>query len=305
MTTEVAFPIPPYAHSETDYPAPIASFSDFQLFVNGKRAHFNLEAKAIFNGKDVTAILTADKIDVPTFGHLKEHEGMDTRNKIPDFSRLPESEQKKLMRLGLFDSDKYTLEANWKVHLQYHWTQIFQAHSETHIRHEYSPVGGSAGLPDGRQVLLEAANAPVDEARPKPLDQEDGGDLTTFCLGLPLARKMANRFSPEIPGASEQENSELVIAWVDFILTSANTWKQPIEDFTLIVERGNPLDGRGKPIDDERHLVSFCSPQNAPVTKIDADTFQVHLTNFVPKSELHIGYFEVSKSKQGKSPASK
>lgn len=75
--------------------------------------------------------------------------------------------------------------------------------------------------------------------------------------------------------------------WVDFILTSANTWKQPIEDFTLIVERGKPE------LEKDQNIVSFCTPQNAPVTKIDANTFQVHLTNFVPKDELRIGFFDV------------
>ena len=78
--------------------------------------------------------------------------------------------------------------------------------------------------------------------------------------------------------------------WVDFILTSANTWKQPIEDFTLIVERGKPEETN------DQIFVSFCTPQNAPVTKIDANTFQVHLTNFVPKDELRIGFFDVPQS---------
>jgi hypothetical protein len=79
--------------------------------------------------------------------------------------------------------------------------------------------------------------------------------------------------------------------WVDFILTSANTWKQPIQDFTLIVERGQPQES------DAQAFISFCSPQNAPVTKLDANRFQVHLTNFVPKNELRIGWFDVPVAK--------
>ena len=86
--------------------------------------------------------------------------------------------------------------------------------------------------------------------------------------------------------------------WVDFILTSANTWKQPIEDFTLTVERGKPEE------EDTQTFVSFCSPQNASVEKLDADHFQVHLTNFVPASELRIGFFDVP-IPQATQPASK
>jgi hypothetical protein len=40
------------------------------------------------------------------------------------------------------------------------------------------------------------------------------------------------------------------------------------------------------------------SPQNAPVEKLDADTFQVQLTNLVvPTSELRIGFFDVPEVK--------
>jgi hypothetical protein len=73
---------------------------------------------------------------------------------------------------------------------------------------------------------------------------------------------------------------------VDFILTSANTWQRPIEDFTLIIERGKPEQG-------EKRLISFCSPENGKVERLDADHFQVHLTNFVPTSELRIGFFDM------------
>jgi hypothetical protein len=78
--------------------------------------------------------------------------------------------------------------------------------------------------------------------------------------------------------------------WVDFILTSANTWQRPIEDFTLIVER--PRSEQGWHV-----LVSFCSPRSGKVDKLDADHFQVHLTDFVPTSELHIGFFDVPETK--------
>ena len=49
--------------------------------------------------------------------------------------------------------------------------------------------------------------------------------------------------------------------------------------------------------DSSQTLISFCSPQNAPVVKLDADHFQVHLTNFIPKAELRIGWFDVPEAK--------
>jgi hypothetical protein len=49
---------------------------------------------------------------------------------------------------------------------------------------------------------------------------------------------------------------------------------------------------------------SCCCACNGKVEKLDADHFQVHLTNFVPASELHIGFFEVSEAKPAQ-PAGK
>jgi hypothetical protein len=60
----------------------------------------------------------------------------------------------------------------------------------------------------------------------------------------------------------------------------------PIEDFTLIVERLHEKDSFT--------YVSFC--WDGPVTKIDADHFIAHATDFVPKTELRIGFIKVGKS---------
>ena len=85
--------------------------------------------------------------------------------------------------------------------------------------------------------------------------------------------------------------------WVDFILTSANTWKQPIEDFTLIVERGALYTG------EDKTLVSFCSPQHAEVKKLNAREFQMHVTNLIPTSELRIGFFDLPPPTSGRKSA--
>lgn len=72
---------------------------------------------------------------------------------------------------------------------------------------------------------------------------------------------------------------------MDFILTSANTWRRPIEDFTLIVDRPHgPKDGPA--------LVSFCSPGR--VVQTHANEFRVHVGSFVPAHELRIGFIQLS-----------
>ena len=65
--------------------------------------------------------------------------------------------------------------------------------------------------------------------------------------------------------------------WVSYILTTGNTWKNGIEDFTLNLVKGKA---------DE--LISLCFP--GTFTKINPTTLQVKLRNFHPKQDLDV-YF--------------
>ena len=74
--------------------------------------------------------------------------------------------------------------------------------------------------------------------------------------------------------------------WIDYILTTANTWKTPISNFRLIVERPDDETSGGT----HRHwYVSLC--WDGPVHHLDNDHFEVSATDFVPQRELHVGFF--------------
>lgn len=285
VTTEVAFPIPPYSYGPENPEISDASFSSFKLSVDGKPVAFQIEAKATLHGKDVTEILTADHIDIASFGRVRETVGAYPEIHTPDIERLSRTEQTRLAQAGLFDAEDGW--GTWDAHLQYYWTQTFPAHSSIHIRHEYTPVEGFELMPlETLKNALEKTQ-PAANAKDAKFQSEDLATLNRFCPDpslLPASIRAIENADPE--------NGEFVYPqWVDFILTSANTWKQPIEDFTLIVERGKRRDDFGP------RLISFCSPQDAPVEKLDADHFQVHLTNFVPAAELRIGFFDMPKAK--------
>jgi hypothetical protein len=293
VKTEVAFPVPPYPYGPDNPEISDASFSSFQLFVDGKRVAYQTEAKATLNGKDVTAILASDNIDIPTFGHLRESDASDPRTHTPDIDRPPKAEQQHLAQLGLFDAeDGWGL---WTVHLQYHWTQTFPAHSTTHIRHEYAPVEGSELMQlDTLQNVL-THKQPTGDAGTVKYALQDMQLLDGLCPDPQLLSGIIARIQASGRGYGQYGHPH----WVDFILTSANTWKQPIEDFTLTVERGKPME------DGTQVFVSFCSPQNAPVEKLDSNHFQVHLADFVPAGELRIGYFDVPEPAPQPHPAPK
>jgi hypothetical protein len=289
VTTEVAFPIPPYSYGPDSTAIESASFSGFKLLIDGKPVSYQIEAKAALNGRDVTAILAADKIDIPSYGHLREPSGGEEKFQTPDLERLPAAEQQRLIDLGLFARDENSRWGLWEVHLQYHWTQRFPAHSTVHIRHEYTPVEGDELMP---LDTFKEALASADAAVPAPANLPPPDDpklLASFCPDPTLLRGAIARIEASDP----QSGSFAYPQWVDFILTSANTWRQPIEDFTLVIERGKPRGGMGP------RLISFCSPLDAPVKKLDADHFQIHLTNFVPQAELRIGFFDLPAAKAG------
>lgn len=283
VTTEVAFPVPPYSYGPDNPAIPEASFSDFKLLIDGKTVAFQTEAKATLNGKDVTAILAADNIDIATFGHYQEPTDAYPNGRNPDLDRLPVAGQSRLMKLGLF----YALEGDrwgkWEVHLQYHWTQTFPAHSTVHIQHQYTPVEGSELMLVDTLKNVAEHKQPTGDPNTVKSDLQDMQLLEGLCPDPAFLSSMIRQIQVNQEGYGAYAHPH----WVDFILTSANTWKQPIEDFTLIVARGAPEQ------ENTQTAVSFCSPQGAPVTKIDANTFQVHLTNFVPQSELRIGYFDL------------
>jgi hypothetical protein len=289
VTTEVAFPIPPYTNGIVEGPSPDEqSFKSFKLWVDGKTAPYESDATATLNDKDVTVVLKQNKIDIPTFGHFEVKEDSKGNGVIdtPDFSRLPKAAKGQLVKAGIFkllDQDPWS---QWTVHLQYHWAQSFPAHSTVHIRHEYSPFAGFQAL---SLDTIRLALKPPEKRRTLKLDPDAltaGDRLMEFCPKPDFLHGMEQG----ILGADPNDGQYAYPVWVDFILTSANTWQEPIEDFTLQVERGKSGQG-GK------RLVSFCSPANGKLEKLDADHFQVHLTNFVPTAELHIGFFDLPLAK--------
>ncbi|MGA3372242.1 MAG: DUF4424 family protein [Terracidiphilus sp.] len=290
VTTEVAFPVPPYENEGLEGNIQEQSFQSFLLWVDGNQISYATEAKATVKGKDITALLKANHVDIPTFGHFFEDRGED-QIRVPDYSRLSKAAQSRLLKEGVFEDTGGFIDSAWTVHLQYHWTQTFPAHSTIHIRHEYSPAVGftQVGLSAIEDSLtkLSTGHHAYDSAWDDPGGVEE---LAGFCADQPFLNALAGPLrESESQAKTAQERLYAGVAyphWVDFILTSANTWQRPIEDFTLIVERPKPEHGG-------RVLISFCSPANGKVEKLDGDHLRVHLTNFVPVSELHIGFFEI------------
>jgi hypothetical protein len=61
---------------------------------------------------------------------------------------------------------------------------------------------------------------------------------------------------------------------ISYLLSTAANWSRPIQDFLLIIDKG-----------DRSNLVSFCAQGTR---KISPTQFEVHKTDFVPDSDLHV-----------------
>ncbi len=259
VTTEIAFPIPAFDLNPDTADAAHAGFDDFKLSINGQPYAFQTEIKAVVKGKDISSMLRADGVDIASFGHA---DGEVDSGESRDLKKLTPAQRQALVAAGAFTVDDKVLFAAWSVEKRYHWTQTFPARGTVHIRHEYSPVDGAQLVP----MDLLAAGHKVTADEKYAVD-----DVSSLCISPAAVKAMAAR-----------RNSMVGTQWVDFILTTANSWKRPIEDFTLIVERTDP-----------KEVVSFC--WDGPVTKLDANHFQAHMTNLVPTKELRVGWYSGDK----------
>jgi hypothetical protein len=289
IDTVVAFPIAPYssdeyfwsheeAFNQRDEPRSVSRIASFRLRVNGNTQPYKTEVKALFNGHDYAPLLRGMRIDPATFGHIPEEDAKS------DFDFLSSQQRARLVQLGLMSRDNQV--PKWKVEVRYYWTQRFPAHKTVHIRHEYIPIAGEVQVPPD---LLPGRSVDENERETAASIRQTLGRTCVSSSAIQhIYQTLEARPSPDTTHmnieASTREwfNHLLVVDWVDFILTTANTWKQPIEDFTLIVDT--------KPYPNERSVpVHFCG--DGPLASAKGLQTTFHARDFVPAKELTIGFY--------------
>jgi len=284
IVTEVAFPIPEYRFEVDDVSR---SFDDFQVWVEGKPYEYKTEVTGTVNHTDRSALLKKSGVDIASFGHY-DWKKMGS----PDVDRLSPEQRSEFVKLGLLDADDNF--PQWSVKKTYHWTQKFPAKQLMHISHQYTPVIGFMPVGTGdlnAQIRKQRTRAAIAAQKrdPKGLDHYYiwvGAQIERACVDPSLYRRVDSEARLKNPGAdvSAEGTGYLEMLWVDYILTTANSWKTPIKDFELVVERPKP--------DNDRHwYVSFC--WDGQIEQPSGDRFVAHLRNFVPKSELRIAFIGV------------
>jgi hypothetical protein len=262
----VAFPIPPYDKKyafDNDRPERV---DNFHVWIDGREITYQSEVKAMLAGVDHAARLRQLGIDVVSLGHFDidfspHHDGNPTFSR--DFGKLSKPQQDELKRIGLFEESLPL----WTVEVTHHWKQTFPAHKILHVRHEYKPVVG------------EMITDPTDLTNPNP-EPRHLASFAQWCIDPPLRKTLT---------AVMQKQGYSNVRWVDYILTTANTWKKPIKQFELVVERSKPDFLPDRPDTSKHYFVSFC--WDGPVLQPDPDHFVARATNFIPTKELSVAFF--------------
>jgi hypothetical protein len=270
ITTEVAFPIPPYDVGFLDAGG-TRDFGDFRLWVEGKELKYSVDVRAKLRGRDYTDLLKSLGIDIASFGHLDFDRG--EGHPTGQITKVPKGPRDQLIRLGLISGpdDSPPGLPGWEDVKTYSWMQTFPAHRVLHVRHEYTPsIGFGMTFPS--------------ELNPKQaLPSDISGGIENLCIDPSLQKELTNQ---AIKNYKPGEAAPLETVWVDYILTTANSWKTPIKDFTLIIDRRKDSQRIGGAA---LQYVSLC--WDGPIQKLDADHFLAHKTNFVPKKELRVTFF--------------
>lgn len=245
IVTEIAFPIPDYF---CDRGIGYQPFTYFAVWVNDQHVRHQTEVKALFKGKDVSEQLRQLGLNIETFGLWTETGG--ANGPVSQMDILPPEKRQALITQGIIEAGDFW--PQWTVRKTYHWTQKFPAKAVTRITHNYTPVPGDQFL---------SGDTPLDEK-----------DFPGLCPDASFQKALAEARAK----AAKAGQGGVTLSWVKYILTTANTWKGPIQDFELVVQR--------KP--GER--VSFC--WEGPIRKTGPDTFTASAKNFRPARELTI-YF--------------
>lgn len=248
----IIFPLPIYTANygitDTYYGEPY----NFSILVNGKKVDYTTQIKAFNNDKDITSLLKKIGLTQEQIAYYPLNSPF--KIKVKPLTKI-QFEQLQKMNL-LEQSSDDSLVPTWSVEASYIWKQKFPAHKTLQVHHEYAPF---------------VAAGPGVSYIDKDIEKQ-------FCMDNSFKKALS-----KIPNPNNIPNMEYIPVYqVSYILKTANSWKNGIEDFTLNINKG-----------DAKELVSLCFP--GEFKKINPTTLQVHLNNFKPQQDLLVFFANYKK----------
>ena len=169
--------------------------------------------------------------------------------------KIPGKQIKTLTKAGLI-KDGLPL---WQIEVTYYWTQLFPSHAIVHVEHEYRPfiASGTASGYSGR-------------------DETSFGDkgIASFCFSEQQLQTLDSIFTIK---ENLDNYGQVGGTIVEYVLTTANSWKDVIRDFTLRIHAKS-----------KEEIIASCFPLK--VNRVSDLVYEAHANNFKPKAELSV-YF--------------
>ncbi|HYC69083.1 DUF4424 domain-containing protein [Brevundimonas sp.] len=251
ISTIVAFPLPDIVGGgEGDVALSDPADLRFTTTVAGVPVATEVEQKAMKDGVDHTALLRGLGVPLSPYADTVRHV----------LSALPRDRIDRLISLGLIEDRGYadSLETYvdfaplWTLKTTHYWTQVFPAGRELDVDHRYVPAtGGSAGSAFGDPELMES--------------EWFNETATTYCADDAFADAARRK---------RDRGEYLTETWIDYVLTTGANWAEPIGDFRVVVDKGDPA-----------NLVSFCGEG---VRRISPTRFEMRRRNFTPDHDLAV-----------------
>jgi hypothetical protein len=256
IDTVVAFPLPDI-DTRRFYVEPLGTVTDdpinfvgFSVVADGQRVTPNVEQRAFYKDKDVTAILASAQIPVNVVS------GKDVQFML----HLSPTQVKILESADLGDHESGDGETpHWIIRTKFWWKQSFPAGKTVVLEHSYQPVTGQTFF-IGQYVGT------------KP-DEDGAAYFKNYCIDAGTRKAIASRIASK---TGNPDDSGAMIAFAtDYILMSGNNWKGPIGHFHLTLDKEKP-----------DNILSLCWDGNLKKTK--PTTFEESRENFGPTQDIKL-----------------
>jgi hypothetical protein len=257
INTVVAFPLPDidanqyYEEPLGDMTADPVNFVGFTVVADGKRITPQVEQRAIYKGRDVTATLAALHIPVNVI----------SQTNIQMLNSLKPAQIAGLEKAGLADHDSGDGEhPHWIIRTKFFWNQKFPAGKTVVLEHSYQPVSGGTFYTSM-------------DLKDNPKDQDSRHWNTNYCVDSTTLKAITARIGSKTGKPEDGGNMEA--RTTDYILMSGNNWKGPIGHFHLTLDKLKPA-----------NILSLCWDGN--LKKSGATTFDFTADNYAPPRDIHL-----------------
>lgn len=275
----VTFPMPPLSPGDKNGESPTATeiqqAKDINVFgftakVDGREVRTDIETRFLLKKPDTYAwgwdILNGAKDITPMMRSIHAPETYDDEAIDAWFKSQPAPRQEQLKRdnvwAPIYEEGKYL--PAYALSTRYFWRQTFPAGRDVRIEHRYHPIQGGSVFYMNEDLKRDYCI--------------DGGTERAI---LALQRRAENspkdkQYDFPIDGVQ--------LTFLDYILMTANTWKGPIGQFRLTLDKESP-----------DRIMSLCIDG---VRKTGPTTFVVERQNFRPERDLKLVFVNYIKGQR-------